>query len=120
PAVLRQPALTRRGPVAGTPATGPCERRPVGSMTAMKALASLLACALVLAATGCGDSGRPKAAAPTMSPVAVCVTDQQQRAGGFVATGPAGRPVSGVVLGTGTTGVVLANQSDGGLCQWQP
>jgi pimeloyl-ACP methyl ester carboxylesterase len=76
--------------------------------------------ALVLA--GCG-SGRPAArvdSSPAVTPVAACVRGNEQRAGGFVTSHGGGRPVSGVVLGSGSTGVVLANQSNGDLCQWQP
>jgi hypothetical protein len=88
-----------------------------------------LAGLLVLVA-GCGNSGGDSnsngnsnaapASTPEPTPVASCVTAEQQRAGGFTLAHGSGRPVSGVVLGTGTTGVVMANQSDGDLCQWQP
>jgi pimeloyl-ACP methyl ester carboxylesterase len=76
---------------------------------------------VLLLATGCGGdkkSSAPKSPPPT--PVAACVDDAQQRAGGFTRAHGRGRPVSGVIFGSGTTGVVLANQSDGDLCQWQP
>jgi pimeloyl-ACP methyl ester carboxylesterase len=76
---------------------------------------------VLLFATGCGSAGKSTAGkSPEPTPVADCINAEQQRAGGFTRAHGNGRAVSGIVFGSGTTGVVLANQSDGDLCQWQP
>jgi pimeloyl-ACP methyl ester carboxylesterase len=84
----------------------------------MKAVAALVLTALLVA--GCGSSHSAKVAPHPVPPAAGCVTDEQAHAGGF-SVGVGGQlTVHGVVLGGGATGVLLANESDGDLCQWQP
>jgi pimeloyl-ACP methyl ester carboxylesterase len=82
-------------------------------------LPAVVFAALLLA--GCG-SGHPAAApSPVPAPAADCVSDAEQRSGGVtLPSADAGGWGGGVVLGTGTTGVVLANESVGDLCQWKP
>jgi pimeloyl-ACP methyl ester carboxylesterase len=92
------------------------------SVSIVNARSSALAIAalLVVAGAGCAGKASRPAASPAPQPVAPCVGADEQRSGGFTNRHGGGQPVSGVVLGTGDTGVVLANQSDGDLCQWQP
>jgi len=81
----------------------------------------LLVAALFVAAFVGGCTGRTTApGAPAPTPVAGCVSTDEQRAGGLRL--PAGRGVSveGVLIGGGDTGVVLANQVNDDLCQWKP
>ncbi len=76
---------------------------------------------VVIVAGGCGSGEKSTVRkSPEPTAVAACINDDQQRAGGFTQAHGSGRAVSGVVFGSGTTGVVMANQSDGDLCQWQP
>lgn len=73
-------------------------------------------------AAGCGGSPAPVAssAQPTQEPVAPCVTPDEQRAGGVRLTVAGTATEDGLVLGSGGTGLVLANQSDTDLCDWKP
>lgn len=87
---------------------------------------ALLVAALVLA--GCaGTGGRASDPSPTRSsssigstsphhPIAECVPVEAQS----VSLGTKDVPVEGVILGAGTAGVVLLNQSNRNLCQWFP
>jgi dienelactone hydrolase len=89
-------------------------------------LAGLLAglLAVVLAATGCSGSrgDRPPAAAgpvPTVQPGASCLTGAE-RPGAVRFPSPNGASLGGVIVGSGRTGVVLAQGSSGDLCAWMP
>jgi pimeloyl-ACP methyl ester carboxylesterase len=78
----------------------------------------LLAIAGLLAA--CANhtaTGQPASPAPT--PVAACVTTDEQRSAGVRLAGENGASIDALLLGSGTTGVVLANQSDDDLCTWK-
>jgi pimeloyl-ACP methyl ester carboxylesterase len=82
-------------------------------------LPAVVFAALFLA--GCGAGHPSPARSPVPPPPADCITDAEQRAGGVtLPSADAGGWGGGVVLGTGTTGVVLANESVGDLCQWKP
>jgi pimeloyl-ACP methyl ester carboxylesterase len=72
---------------------------------------------------GCGGAPAEVSTAPSpeVIPVASCVTDEEQVAGGVRL--PAADPsatVDALVLGHGSTGLVLANMSDTDLCDWKP
>lgn len=76
---------------------------------------------LVLAVAGCGgghDVPSGTASAATLSDEQSC---SGQLSGGQPATfGPNGAKLSGVLLGTGRTGLVLAHQAGTDHCQWGP
>lgn len=75
----------------------------------------------VLAATGCSATG-PKAAptpTPTPSTLADCISADEQRTGGVRLPLEDGDHADAVILGSGDTGVLFANQSDGDLCTWK-
>jgi hypothetical protein len=79
--------------------------------------AFLVATGLLFVA-GCG--GAPKAApSPTQTPAAQCIRDEEERDGGVHQPLAGGDRLDGVVLGSGDTGVVFANQSNGDLCTWK-
>ncbi len=87
-------------------------------MTLCRRALPLLATVTLLAACSPGaTSGRP--ASPAPSPIAGCVSAEEQRAGGLHLPGDQGTVTDAVLLGSGTTGVVLANQSEDDLCQWR-
>jgi pimeloyl-ACP methyl ester carboxylesterase len=73
-------------------------------------------------AAGCGGSPAPGPAGspPAVEPVAACVTPDEQRAGGMQLTVSASATAAALVLGSGSTGLVLANQSGTDLCDWKP
>jgi dienelactone hydrolase len=73
-------------------------------------------------AAGCGGSQTPVATGspPAVEPVAPCVTPDEQRAGGVQLTVGGTGIAAGLVLGSGSTGLVLANQSGTDLCDWHP
>jgi Dienelactone hydrolase family len=75
-----------------------------------------LVAAAILLANGCGAS--PPAAPVPPSPIANCITAQQQQSGSVTLHRTDGRTSQGVVLGKGDTGVVLANMSDNNPCDW--
>ena len=52
-------------------------------------------------------------------PVASCVDEDEQRTSGVSLKRADGQTVDAMVLGSGTTAVILANQADGDLCQWK-
>jgi pimeloyl-ACP methyl ester carboxylesterase len=76
-----------------------------------------IAAALVLLAAGCGtepeSQTRPRT---TTSPVESCIKPGPDIR--IVQVAAIGGPV--VVIGSGTTGAVMANQDDGNLCEWLP
>jgi pimeloyl-ACP methyl ester carboxylesterase len=78
--------------------------------------AALLAVALGAGAAGCGGSPKP---APSPTPLADDDCDVSAGTPALFGAGTATN-LAGVVYGTGKTGVVLAHQSDGSLCQWSP
>jgi hypothetical protein len=81
----------------------------------------LAAAVLVLALTGCGGGHQPPsstAGSPTLSDEASC---QGMLSSGQTATfGPGDSKLSGVVLGTGRVGLVLAHEAGSDHCQWGP
>lgn len=88
--------------------------------------ATALATALPLFLTACGDGGGSggKATAEP-SPTATlktfdCLTEAQAKAGSIAFKDTAGSTVDGYLAGTGATGIVLAHQADGNVCQWVP
>ncbi|MEU2956237.1 alpha/beta hydrolase family protein [Streptomyces xanthochromogenes] len=48
-----------------------------------------------------------------------CLTPAQAAAGSIVFKSATGAPVGGFLTGSGNTGIVLAHQSDGNVCQWK-
>lgn len=93
-------------------------RRRIGSA---RAGATRLTLALLLASAGlvgCGGEDG-EAEAPTRNVAATCLNDDEVRAGAVEFTTSAGEELEGYQQGTGDTGVVLAHQSDGNLCQWK-
>jgi pimeloyl-ACP methyl ester carboxylesterase len=81
----------------------------------MKARATLLA-AVVLITAGCGGSSTTAKPKPTRT--AAAAVDGCVRPGEAHLT--KNGPTTAVVLGQGTKGVVLSNQSDQNLCSWLP
>ena len=83
-------------------------------------------CAVMILLAACGGGGSTTARSPaatssaaaTAEPMASCISPEQQAAGGAAVRGAAGDQVDAVVLGSGTTGVVLANMSDNDVCAW--
>jgi hypothetical protein len=87
-------------------------------MTVLRRGLVLLAGAGLLAGcTGHSTAGGPPSPEPTT--VAACVSADEQRGGGVRLPGDGDAGIDAVLLGTGTTGVVLANQSDEDLCGWK-
>jgi pimeloyl-ACP methyl ester carboxylesterase len=83
----------------------------------------LVPVATVLAlATGCGGSSAPAVTAspPAAQPVAECVTPDEQSADGVRLAVGGIAAADALVLGSGSTGLVLANESDVDLCDWKP
>lgn len=79
---------------------------------------ALLVLAAAAAMAGC-TSGEPKKAAPPAGPVPGAGCPNAVASGHAIRFGTNGATnLGGVVFGTGKTGVVLAHQSDGDLCQW--
>jgi len=79
---------------------------------------ALLVAVALLSAGGCTSAPRA-APSPTRTPAALCIRDEEERAGGLHLPLAGGNRLDGVVLGSGDTGVVFANQSDGDLCTWK-
>ena len=81
--------------------------------------AACFAAAVGLLLAGCSGSSAGTTASPAPTPVAGCVSDDEQRTGAVQVPVESGRPFDAVVLGAGPTGVVLANMNTGDLCQWK-
>src|SRR5207248_11687591 len=82
------------------------------------------ACRAILSAALMGLAGCTTAApraAPTSTPstVADCISADEQSADGVGLPADNGRHADGVILGSGETGVVLANQVNDDLCTWK-
>jgi pimeloyl-ACP methyl ester carboxylesterase len=87
-------------------------------MTIRRLLATALL-ATALTATGCSGD-RPKAApSPAQPPIAACVSDTEQSTGGVRLPVGNGHHADAVIVGTGATGIVLANQLGSDLCTWK-
>src|SRR5215468_8217054 len=114
-----------------------CTRTTDGGadMARLARTAALAVTAALLAATAAcaADSAPPppapgNSAAPTVSvspgptlpPVGAECPTQAQRGRQIRLTNGAGLSLAAVDLGTGSSGVVLAHQSDGSLCEWLP
>jgi esterase/lipase len=80
-----------------------------------------LALAVALVVTGCsgGTAGNAPSPAPP-TPVADCISPDEQRTGGLRVPTAGGQHIDAVILGNGSTGVLLANMNFGDLCQWRP
>jgi pimeloyl-ACP methyl ester carboxylesterase len=74
---------------------------------------------VVLAVTGCGSHSGPPPA-PTVSPIEACVSTDEERTGGVSFDAGDGDRDQGLIVGTGSTGIVFANQSGETLCSWKP
>ncbi|MEN3362528.1 MAG: hypothetical protein V7637_6510 [Mycobacteriales bacterium] len=87
----------------------------------MRAALVPVAIALALVA-GCGGPSVPAATGSprAVEPVAPCVTADEQRADGLRLAVAGSATADALVLGSGSTGLVLANQSDTDLCDWKP
>ena len=91
----------------------------------------LLVAACLLALTvGCAEQPAPAptpsmstvsaTVGPTLPPVGADCREQATKGRTLRLTNGAGYSVSAVELGKGSSGVVLAHQSDGSLCEWLP
>jgi len=81
---------------------------------------------------GCSTGGGPSAASSaasstasstpsaTTTPAAACLTPEEVRTGQIDFASANGTPLQGLLVGTGSVGVVLAHQSESDLCQWRP
>jgi pimeloyl-ACP methyl ester carboxylesterase len=99
-----------------------------------RAAALAVTVALLAATAACAaDSAPPPAApgntagptvtaspGPTLPPIGAECPSQAQRGHPIRLINGAGLSLAAVDLGTGTSGVVLAHQSDGSLCEWLP
>jgi pimeloyl-ACP methyl ester carboxylesterase len=100
-------------------------------------VATVLMASPLSACAGSSDGGRTAAAAPSGTPTASATTSPSVGTDGFplptrpdcaadaggqfvVRTTSSGRTAGVLVLGSGPSGVVLAPQSDGDICQWLP
>ncbi len=91
---------------------------------------ALFAAALCLltAVTACAEEPPPRAVSttqspspgPTLPPPGVDCPAEAARGRTIRLTNAAGQSIAAVDLGTGTSGVVLAHQSQGSLCEWLP
>ncbi|WP_093711916.1 alpha/beta hydrolase family protein [Actinacidiphila alni] len=91
--------------------------------------ASALAVSFLLLA-GCGGGGGGKddkagKADASATPTATvndfgCLSPEQAKKGSITFPGTDGQDVEGYLDGTGSTGLVLAHQADGDVCQWVP
>jgi alpha-beta hydrolase superfamily lysophospholipase len=73
----------------------------------------------LVALTACAGTPAPPAPVVPVVPVASCVDEDEQRTSGVRLKRADGQTVDGLVLGSGSAAVILANQSDGDLCQWK-
>lgn len=77
----------------------------------------------LLAGCGGGDGGGGSAAAPSPSATPddfSCLSPGQAKAGSVTFPSSDGQDVEGFRTGAGSTGLVLAHQADGDVCQWVP
>jgi hypothetical protein len=79
---------------------------------------------LLVAGCGGGGGGKDKAASSPSATATVndfgCLSPEQARADSVTFPGADGQDVEGYLTGTGGTGLVLAHQADGDVCQWVP
>jgi dienelactone hydrolase len=87
--------------------------------TVVRVLVGALAAAAV---TGCSSGTRQEATAAPSDPPAVGADCPAMVEGGKQVTfaNGSGASLTGVVFGTGSTGVVLSHMSDGDVCAWLP
>jgi pimeloyl-ACP methyl ester carboxylesterase len=76
--------------------------------------------ALMLSAA-CGGPAEPRASGSSQAvePVAECVTPDEQRTNGIRVPVTGATTEDALVYGSGSVGLVLANQSDSDLCDWK-
>jgi pimeloyl-ACP methyl ester carboxylesterase len=82
-----------------------------------------LAIAITIAAASLALGGCSKPAPPPptpVTPIASCISPDEERDHGLTLTRPDGITVDALHYGSGTTGIVFANQVDIDLCGWQP
>ncbi|MDF9814455.1 hypothetical protein [Streptomyces sp. SPB162] len=94
-----------------------------GRIRILRAVSAVaLATALPLFLTSCGDGGGATAESSATAPVKTfdCLTEAQAKAGSITFKDTGGNAVDGYLAGAGTTGIVLAHQADGNVCQWVP
>ncbi|MFE9553836.1 alpha/beta hydrolase family protein [Streptomyces sp. NPDC006703] len=65
------------------------------------------------------EAGASAPAPPAKGDDFGCLTPEQARAGSIVFKSAAGAPTGGFLTGSGNTGIVLAPQADGNVCQWK-
>lgn len=88
-----------------------------------RAVASSALAASLLLLAGCGGGGGGSTAAPSPSATPndfSCLSPGQAKAGSVTFPSSEGQDVEGFHTGTGATGLVLAHQADGDVCQWVP
>ncbi|MFG3282842.1 alpha/beta hydrolase family protein [Streptomyces sp. NPDC048111] len=61
----------------------------------------------------------PAAKVPVKGDAFGCLTAAEAAAGSIVFTSATGKPTGGFLTGSGNTGIVLAHQADGNVCQWK-
>jgi hypothetical protein len=96
--------------------------RPSVTLTVMgRPRSAVIALVVALVVTGCsGGTAGNTSSPPPPTPVADCISADEQRAGGLRIPTADGQHIDAVIVGTGSTSVLLANMSHGDLCQWRP
>src|SRR4051812_34725809 len=81
----------------------------------------LVLAVLLAGCAGTGGSWVAQTPRPsTAEPVADCIDPHEQAGAGIGLRTPEGLQADTLVFGTGRTGIVYANMSEGDLCQWYP
>jgi pimeloyl-ACP methyl ester carboxylesterase len=96
---------------------GITSRRPRPARAHVGWFAAVLLLAVVGSAACSGGEESPSA--PVQDVTATCLDDEEIRTGVVEFSSADGEQLEGYQLGEGDTGVVLAHQSDGDLCQWK-
>ena len=94
-------------------------------MVAVVRLHALICAGVLLAGaslTACGDSGgkdsaKPSASAPEAEDFG-CLDSAEARTGSVTFKSAESTDTGGFLTGKGTTGILLAHQADGDVCQW--
>jgi alpha-beta hydrolase superfamily lysophospholipase len=74
---------------------------------------------LILSLTACGNEETPPAPAQAR-PMASCVDEAEQQAGGVELTRSDGETFDALVEGEGDSAIIFANQAGATICQWRP
>lgn len=88
-------------------------------MAIRRAACRAILSAALMGLAGCTTAAPRAAPTPTPSTVADCISADEQSADGVGLPADNGRHADGVILGSGETGVVLANQVNDDLCTWK-